>query len=265
MTVISACHNANSPGAKLLQHLSDPKRMITIELDLCKPDTIEETQKRLQELIMNPNDEQQYQFTALVNNAGTMCFGEYEWQTWQQIEMQINVNLLGTMRLTKTLMPLIRQHRARIINVTSHCGLQVRYIITSSFNSIDVFFRDFKALPALSAYAATKAGLRFWTDSLRMEMQQYGVEVINFIPGSFVMSSNISARQQEHAKAMFEEFTEEQRDFYGTYFKRFNDYLNVVSGFKPPNAVNDQNLLEKFKECLTTSQPKTIYIHEPWR
>ncbi|XP_005179952.1 D-beta-hydroxybutyrate dehydrogenase, mitochondrial [Musca domestica] len=245
MTVISACHNANSPGAKLLQHLSDPKRMITIELDLCKPDTIEETQKRLQELIMNPNDEQQYQFTALVNNAGTMCFGEYEWQTWQQIEMQINVNLLGTMRLTKTLMPLIRQHRARIINVTSHCGLQ--------------------ALPALSAYAATKAGLRFWTDSLRMEMQQYGVEVINFIPGSFVMSSNISARQQEHAKAMFEEFTEEQREFYGAYFKRFNDYLNVVSGFKPPNAVNDQNLLEKFKECLTTSQPKTIYIHEPWR
>ncbi|XP_013119309.1 D-beta-hydroxybutyrate dehydrogenase, mitochondrial [Stomoxys calcitrans] len=243
MTVISACHNVNSAGAKMLQHLNDPKRMITIELDLLQPESIERIQTYLEEMLSGERND--YQFTALVNNAGAMCFGEYEWQTWQQIEMQINVNLLGTMRLTKVLMPLVRQHQARIINVTSHCGLQ--------------------ALPALSPYAASKAGLRCWTDSLRMEMSQYGVEVINFIPGSFVTSSNISARQQEHAKAMYEAFNQEQREFYAHYFKRFNDYLTVISGFKPPNAVNDLDLLNKFKDSLTSSQPKAMYIHEPWR
>lgn len=108
----------------MLQHLNDdPKRMITIELDLREPNSIRRTQKCLNEMLNN--DRNEYRFTALVNNAGTMCFGEYEWQTWQQIEMQIHVNLLGTMRLTKELIPLVRKHQARIINVTSHCGLQV--------------------------------------------------------------------------------------------------------------------------------------------
>ncbi|KAI8130456.1 Transcription factor kayak [Lucilia cuprina] len=236
MTVISACHNVNSEGAKMLQHLNDPKRMITIELDLLKPETIENTQQCLRDVLANHHD---YQFTALVNNAGVMCFGEFEWQTWSQIEMQINVNLLGTMRLTRELMPLLRQHQARIINVTSHCGLQ--------------------ALPSTSPYAASKAGLRFWTDSLRIEMQSYGVEVVNFIPGSFVMSSNICARQQDHAKLMYNNFSSEQREFYGAYFKRFNDYLNIISGFKPANSMHDKELLDKFKDALTNTQPKAIY------
>lgn len=126
-------------------------------------------------------------------------------------------------------------------------------------------FNFFKALPATAPYAASKAGLRFWTDSLRIEMQSYGVEVVNFIPGSFVMYSNISARQQEHAKLMLDNFTPEQLQFYGAYFQRFNDYLNVISGFKPPNSMNDNKLLEKFKDALTNTQPKQLYIHEPWR
>lgn len=54
-----------------------------------------------------------------------MCFGELEWQTDSQIETQIEVNLLGTMKFTKRLSPLIRKHKARIITVTSHCALQV--------------------------------------------------------------------------------------------------------------------------------------------
>lgn len=63
--------------------------------------------------------------TAVVNNAGVMCFGEFEWQTDSQIDYQIEVNLLGTMKFTKRLAPLVRKHKARIINVTSHCALEV--------------------------------------------------------------------------------------------------------------------------------------------
>lgn len=126
MTVVSACHNLNSKGGQLLRELNektDSERMITVELDLLKVDTMNSMEARLRNLLFDKSKD--YQFTALVNNAGMMCIGEYEWQTWSQIEMQLNVNLLGTMRLTKVLLPLIRQHKARIINITSHCGLQV--------------------------------------------------------------------------------------------------------------------------------------------
>lgn len=96
-------------------------------------------------------------------------------------------------------------------------------------------------------------------------MQQYGVEVINFVPGSFVQFSNISARQQNHAKVMFDAFNDEQRQLYSAYFWKFNNYLKVVSGFKSPNQFHDTNLLSKFKAALTDSIPQAMYIHEPWR
>lgn len=60
-----------------------------------------------------------------MNNAGVMCFGELEWQTENQIEQIMQVNVLGNVRVTRSLLPLIRRHKSRIINVTSHCALQV--------------------------------------------------------------------------------------------------------------------------------------------
>ncbi|ALC48046.1 sro [Drosophila busckii] len=246
MTVVGCCHNLQSAGAKRLQQLDTVQpgqrsRLYTWQLDLLSAESIQQVHAQLQ-LLLASHD---YQLWALVNNAGVMCFGEFEWQLPAQFELQINCNLLGTMRLTHQLMPLLRQHAARIVNITSHCGLY--------------------ALPALAPYAASKAALRLWNDALRIELQQYGLEVVNFVPGSFVMDSNIAARQQQHAEQMFLAFSEEQRHFYGNYFKQFNEYLSILSGFKEPNKVQDVRLLAKFKDALTSTQPLTIYIHEPWR
>ena len=45
---------------------------------------------------------------GLVNNAGICVCGEFEWLTWKQIQRQVEVNLLGTMRVTKYCMPLLK-------------------------------------------------------------------------------------------------------------------------------------------------------------
>lgn len=152
------------------------------------------------------------ELTALINNCGVMCFGETEWQTNEIIDSQISVNLAGTIKMTKSLLPLIRQKKSRIINVTSHCGL--------------------RSLPGLPIYSATKAGLVAFTEGLRLDMAKYDVEVINFIPGSFVLSSNITANQTKLADEMRASFNSEQINFYGDYFDRYNDYLKFISGEK---------------------------------
>lgn len=173
-----------------------------------------------------------------------MNFGETEWQTSEQIETQVNVNLLGTMRMTKAFLPTIRQHKSRIINVTSHCGL--------------------RTLPLLPIYCATKAGLIAFTEGLRLDMSKYGVDVISFIPGSFVMSSNISALQQKRVSEMHAAFTDEQRDFYGDYFGRVNKHLEIISGEKEPQLV-DPLILESFEDALLDTPPKRQYLCEPLR
>ncbi|KOC59747.1 Short-chain dehydrogenase/reductase family 9C member 7 [Habropoda laboriosa] len=61
---------------------------------------------------------------CLVNNAAKMIFGEFEWQTDEQLRNQVEVNLLGNMRITRELMPMIRAHSSRIIVISSHCSIQ---------------------------------------------------------------------------------------------------------------------------------------------
>lgn len=184
------------------------------------------------------------ELTALVNVCGIMCFGETEWQTGEIIDAQIDVNLAGTIRVTKAFLSLIRQHKSRIINVTSHCGLQ--------------------ALPGLPIYCATKAGLASFTEVLRLDMNKYGVEVVNFVPGSFVLSSNIASKQSKYATEMRASLSEEQINFYGEYFDRYNGYLEVISGEREPQMV-DMNIIETFEEALLDNIPKTRYICEPLR
>lgn len=184
------------------------------------------------------------ELTALVNNCGVMCFGETEWQTADLIASQIEVNLIGTIRVTKAFLPLVRQHKSRIINVTSHCGL--------------------RALPGLPIYCATKAGITAFNDALRLDMKKYGVEVVNFIPGSFVLSSNIMSQQANYAEEMRAAMDKEQIDFYGDYFDRYNGYLSAISGEKEPQMV-DPLILESFEEALLDVPAKTRYVCEPLR
>lgn len=106
-----------------------------------------------------------------MNNAGTMVFGEFEWQTDDLIHHQINVNLLGTWNLTREFLPLIRKYQTRLIIVTSHCAEE--------------------PLPGVAVYSATKAGLTAWASALRMELKKFGVDVVKFIPGMFIRCNNV--------------------------------------------------------------------------
>jgi 3-hydroxybutyrate dehydrogenase len=174
-----------------------------------------------------------------------MIFGESEWQTSEMIESQINVNLMGTIKMTRAMLPIARKYKSRIINVSSHCAL--------------------KSLPTLAIYGATKAGISSFTAGLRLEMKNYGVEAVEFIPGSFSMSSNIAALQSKHAAEMRESFNEEQLNFYGDYFDRLNSHLSVLSGEKEPQENFNENIMSTFEEALMDAPPKSRYICEPMR
>lgn len=134
--------------------------------------------------------------------------------------------------------------------VTSHCALA--------------------ALPAISVYAATKAGLQAWADALRIEEAQYGVPVVQVIPGSFTHLSGILAAHEEHAKEMMDGLSEEERLFYGDYPQRFHAYLGQVAALgrrasESPTKLPDAKLHAVFEDALLSLSPRQRYIHEPWR
>jgi len=101
----------------------------------------------------------------LFNNAG---FGRLDWledlDPERDIKMQVNVNLIGLIQVTRAVLPgMIARRSGHIINMSSVAG--------------------WAAAPLYSVYAATKFGVRGFTDSLRREVRHLGIRVSGIYPG----------------------------------------------------------------------------------
>ncbi|WP_193161770.1 oxidoreductase [Microbulbifer hainanensis] len=102
---------------------------------------------------------------VLVNNAGFGMYGAVEDTTIDDARYQFEVNLFGLARLTQLVLPHMREQRAgKIINISSIGG---------------------KIYSPLGAwYHATKHALEGWSDCLRIEVQQFGIDVVVVEPGA---------------------------------------------------------------------------------
>ncbi len=120
---------------------------------------------------------------GLVNNAGWATFGEVEWVSMEAFHKITNINLLGAVRGVKACLPLLRTGGGgRIVSITS--GM-VRYAISHSKKSkikwtslsCHGLYTPRCTVPSRGAYAMTKCGLTGFSDSLRHEMEPFGVKV----------------------------------------------------------------------------------------
>ena len=102
---------------------------------------------------------------VLINNAGIMRAEAITTARYDlaDAEATVAINLLGPIRLTAALLPhLTAQKKAAVLNVSS--GLA------------------FVPLAMTPTYSATKAALHSWSQSLRHQLRQTGVEVIEVAP-----------------------------------------------------------------------------------
>ncbi len=124
------------------------------------------------------------QLNALINMAGVMKNEKLRDQKEPLADMEATVatNLLGPIRLTAALLPaLLKQPRATIMNVTS--GLA------------------FVPLAMTPTYGATKAAIHSYTQSLRYQLQDTSVEVLELIP-PYVQTGLMGGRQANDPAAM---------------------------------------------------------------
>lgn len=99
----------------------------------------------------------------LVNNAGVAFFEEFHKQSLEKIDLQIDVNLKGLIKMTKFTLPYLQaQEQGIIINIASGAG-------KSGF-------------PELVPYCATKFGVRGFTKALNKEIQK-GIRTYVVNPG----------------------------------------------------------------------------------
>jgi NAD(P)-dependent dehydrogenase (short-subunit alcohol dehydrogenase family) len=128
------------------------------ELDVTNSDQI----AALANLIANRDEP----LHALINNAGFAVPGFAEDVTDTELREQFDTNFFGAEAVTRALLPQMRrQGFGHIIMVSSISGRI--------------------GFPGVSSYAASKFALEGWTETLRYEMQAFGIRAVLIEPGSF--------------------------------------------------------------------------------
>jgi uncharacterized oxidoreductase len=118
---------------------------------------------------------------VLINNAGIMRIENLQSQPEDLADAEaiVATNLLGPIRLTAALLPLLRkQPRSTIMNVSS--GLA------------------FVPLSLTPTYCATKAAIHSWTQSLRYQLRATTREVVELIP-PYVATDLLNGRSDPRA------------------------------------------------------------------
>lgn len=119
---------------------------------------------------------------VLVNNAGYAQGGFTEELTVDEYRSQFETNFFGVIAVTQAVLPVMRkQGEGKIINMSSISG---RF-----------------GFPGLSAYAASKHALEGYSESLRLELKHFGIDVVLVEPGSYRTNiwqsvENVSIKEQ---------------------------------------------------------------------
>lgn len=135
-----------------------------ILLDVTNPTQIKQAYMQIAEAVGNDG------LMAIINNAGINYTVPTEEADIAQARMVFEVHFWGMVSLVQQFLPLLRlyarQHpnQARIINVSSVGGIS--------------------AFPYIQFYNAAKFAIMGFTESLRFELNPFGVKAIAILPGS---------------------------------------------------------------------------------
>ena len=128
---------------------------------------------------------------VLINNAGHDIGGRTRFDQgspddWTDI---IRTNLIGTMRVTRAVLPaMVARNAGHIVNI-------------SSINAVRI-------VPDMAAYSASKAGVRMFTETIRGELGETAIRVTEILPGLTRTGIIVTRYRGDRAKekAYFDQF-----------------------------------------------------------
>ena len=125
---------------------------------------------------------------VLVNNAASFYAGYFEELPPEQIDRQLAASLIGSMNVTRAVLPVMRKQRSgHIISISSAAGLV--------------------GFEFCSAYAASKFGLEGWMESLHPEVASFGVTTTIVNPG-FFRTELLTKQSTQYAEPSIKDYDE---------------------------------------------------------
>jgi NAD(P)-dependent dehydrogenase (short-subunit alcohol dehydrogenase family) len=171
------------------------------------------------------------ELAAVVLNAGIAIAAPLEFLPPEELARQLDVNVVGQLRVLQAFMAALRKRRGRVVLVGSIGGRS--------------------ALPFLGAYAMSKFALEAMADSLRVELAPFRMHVAIVEPGT------IATPMWTKPQRALDDFPAEAAELYGERTEKFRRLAAERSARRaePPAGVADAIV-----HALTADPPKTRYV-----
>jgi NAD(P)-dependent dehydrogenase (short-subunit alcohol dehydrogenase family) len=211
-----------SDAASLRRESSE--RLIPLFLDVTDSKSVKEA-RRLVAREVGENG-----LSGLVNNAGIPYGGPVEYLDVDKVRAEFEVNFFGVISVTQAFLPLLRLGKGRVVNISSISGLV--------------------SMPFVSPYSSTKFALEALSDSLRVELSPWGMQVSVIEPGA--IATPIWSKAGEVMKDLIEGGPQEGLDSYGGLIGGIEDRFK-------PHGIPPDEVAKAVAGALTSKRPKTRY------
>ncbi|MEW5784771.1 MAG: SDR family NAD(P)-dependent oxidoreductase [Bacillota bacterium] len=169
----------------------------------------------------------------VINSAGFGLAGAVEETTIEEAKAQFETLFFGTLRVCRAALPLLRRSGGGyIINISSLAGLI--------------------AIPFQGFYSAAKYALEGLTESLRMEVREFGIRVVLIEPGD--LKTGFTANRLVAEKA------EQDSSLYRDKFRRSLSVMQKDEQSGPPPDL----LARLIEKILNNKQPRLRYTFAPF-
>jgi NAD(P)-dependent dehydrogenase (short-subunit alcohol dehydrogenase family) len=172
--------------------------------------------------------------SGLVNNAGVAIAGPLEFITPEELQRQLEVNVVGQLRVTQAVMPQLRQARGRIVNISSVSGRV--------------------AWPFVGPYAASKFALEALSDALRVELRPWGISVSVIEPGNY--ATEIWDKSLREAEERLARMPAEVYQLYGGVIDRLLPYVRSSAHSGGPV----EQVVQVVAHALLARRPRARYL-----
>ncbi|KAM7513660.1 hypothetical protein LguiA_003243 [Lonicera macranthoides] len=204
----------------------DPSRFFLQELDVLSDQSVQ----RVLSIVI----EKFGRIDIVVNNAGVQCIGPLAEIPLSAIEQTFNTNVYGTMRLIQAVVPhMASRKKGKIVNM----------------GSVTVLGPG----PWAGVYTASKAALHALSDTLRLELRPFEIDVINVVPGA--VKSNIG----NSAVANYSRMPEWK------LYKRFEEVIRARANFSQgPRSISSEEFAKETVTAILKKNPPAWFSIGPY-
>ncbi|XP_040207247.1 D-beta-hydroxybutyrate dehydrogenase, mitochondrial-like [Rana temporaria] len=227
--VFATCLFPEGEGAQSLINHSSSGKVRVVRLDVTSDKEVAEVKQYVQDNLPAKG------LWGIVNNAGISTWGRFDWHTIEESRRILDINLLGSIRITLAFSPLIQKNKGRMVFMSSISS----YL--SAMNGI---------------YAMSKAGMEKFCDSLRLDMMRNGVRVCLIQPGNYTQATNLLP--QKSTDDIWNSLSADAKEGISKeYVEKANHFVNLSLS---KGSSKGHEVIDAIVDALTSDTPKPRYL-----